>query len=709
MPVLKYCRKDRTWSFSCDRQLFGFAGARTELAGGRRIVFEDVSPKNYNNIKLFKSVFREEAKADRAAVERIRALSEEQKTDWVEKYRGLLSGTPYAHQVRSIQAMQTCDRLALLLEQGLGKTYISIMSMRMFKARDGYLRALVMCPAIVFESWLAEFDKFAPELKVLKYKGDLPTRLSVQDRIRNGEEFDVLLTTYDMLRSPDNKKKNTYKGIAWERLPCDVRERIAAALFSGDGKARKLLLDEGKSGNRTWYSKCGKLFEEVDAGKNRALLTVFPDVARELKLFMAEFDRCLKADRAEEFFNGLDLSVTVFDEASRLINHNSHTAQSMEQLKTRRMYMLSGTLCVGRPTDMYMPMRILDRSIFGMNWWQFRNRYCNVSSYNSNIITGYKNVDDLKHKIQPFTISYLREECLDLPERTIVTCYYSVDDTIRRMYNAILEADDRIIVNKKPVYCYLDVQKIQKCMQVLSGFIHVTPGTELCGECGEQQILACEEAGIKPANNRCRRHLEFKGGEYDTDIELPENPKLQMLENDLTEITPTEKVIVWAWYQFDLTKIEELLKKLKISYITANEPRCAQRFEEDDGIRVFLGQVAQGIGITLNSATTTIYYSHGTALEPRLQSMDRNMRIGQKKPVVVRDYVCRGSVEAAIVELLQHKDNVHEFIQKAVECLGCSRLPGCQEHGVRKYGRGCLYHDDMVAACTKRKLSLDPI
>ena len=709
MPVLRYNAVDRIFSFQYDKPLFGFAGARIELAGSKRIVFEDVSPKNYNNIRLFKSTFGEEAKADKAAVERIREISAEQKTNWVEKYRDLLAGTPYAHQEVSIQAMQTSDRLALLLEQGLGKTYISIMSMRMFKARDGYLRALVMCPAIVFESWLAEIEKFAPELKVLKYKGDLLTRLSVQDRVRNGEEFDILLTTYDMLRDPTNKKQNTYKGIAWARLPFAIRERIANVLFAADEKARKVLLDTSKAGNKTWYSKCGKFFEEVDSKKNKAILSVFPDVARELKQFMQEIDRCVKADRAEEFFNSLDLSVTVFDEASRLINHNSHTAQAMEQLKTRRMYMLSGTLCVGRPTDMYMPMRILDRSIFGMNWWQFRAKYCNVSSYNANIITGYKNVDDLKRKIAPFTITYLREECLDLPERTIVTCYYTVEDTIRRMYNAILSAKDKIVVNKKPVYCYLDVQKIQKCMQVLSGFVHVTPGTELCGECGEQQILACEEAGIKPANTRCRRHLEFKGGEFDMDIELPENPKLEMLENDLTEITPTEKVIVWAWYQFDLMKIEELLKKLKIPYITANEPKCAQRFEADDSIRVFLGQVAQGIGITLNSATTTIYYSHGTALEPRLQSMDRNMRIGQKKPVVVRDYVCRGSVEAAIVELLQHKDNVHEFIQKAVECLGCDRFADCQSDGVRKYGRGCMYYGDMQAACTKKKLSLNPI
>ena len=128
MPVLRYNAVDRVFSFQYDKPLFGFSGARIELAGSKRIVFEDVSPKNYNNIRLFKSTFGEEAKADKAAVERIREISAEQKTNWVEKYRDLLAGTPYAHQEVSIQAMQTSDRLALLLEQGLGKTYISIMA-----------------------------------------------------------------------------------------------------------------------------------------------------------------------------------------------------------------------------------------------------------------------------------------------------------------------------------------------------------------------------------------------------------------------------------------------------------------------------------------------------------------------------------------------------------------------------------------------------
>lgn len=724
MPVLEYDPVAKSFWFRYDKDLIGMAGATVDLRGGRRYVFGDVSPKNYRNIKLFKELFKGEAKATPEAKKRIAAIKEEQEKNYVQEYMDLFAGKPFEHQMKAVEAMQKSDRLALLLEQGLGKTYISLMSLRMFKKRDGYLRALVMCPAIVFDTWLAEAEKFTPELRIIPYKGDLQARLAVQRRIKCGESsdkyrdncgenWDIILTTYDMLRDPDNKSRLIYKGLAWEMVPADVREKLANVLFVNDSKARDTLLTDSsklaKTRRNTWLNACGKLFKDIDPKKEveRAMVAAFPEVAKEIKLYNSLISQIIKADRAEEFFNILDLSVTVFDEASRLINHASHTAKAMEGLKSHRVYLLSGTLCVGRPTDMYMPMRILDTSIFSMNWWQFRNRYCITSSYNANIITGYKNVDDIKARIEPFIISYKRDECFDMPDRTIVTCYYPVGEKVRDLYNGIITAEDYVKIGNRRLFCGMDIQKIQKCLQVLSGFVHITPGTEHCGECGDEQIEKCMDKGVIPSSPKCPRHNEFRESEIDIDLPLSENPKLAMLENDLKDIAPFEKVIVWAWYQYDLAEIEKLLKKLKIRYITADESKCAQRFEADDNIRVFLGQTMQGIGITLNSATTMIYYSHGTALEPRLQSMDRNMRIGQTRKLVVRDYVCRGSVEEAIVTLLQHKDDVHAFMQKDTRCIMCAaNYAECREKGIQQYKKGCIYCNELQAAQEKKTLGL---
>ena len=135
----------------------------------------------------------------------------------------------------------------------------------------------------------------------------------------------------------------------------------------------------------------------------------------------------------------------------------------------------------------------------------------------------------------------------------------------------------------------------------------------------------------------------------------------------------------------------------------------AGQFEANDNIRVFLGQTSQGIGITLNSATCTIYYSHGAALEPRLQSMDRNYRIGQTRPIVVKDYLSKGTVEESLVNLLEHKTDVKKFMQERVQCFTCDNMADCQRENISYLGAGCSWYGERMSAEQIRRLKLKTI
>ena len=146
------------------------------------------------------------------------------------------------------------------------------------------------------------------------------------------------------------------------------------------------------------------------------------------------------------------------------------------------------------------------------------------------------------------------------------------------------------------------------------------------------------------------------------------------------------------------------MKQNKIGFVTAGDQNCDTRFNEDPNVRVFLGQTRQGIGITLNAATVTIYFSHGPDLEARLQSMDRNYRIGQKNSVIVHDYVCAGSVEETMLELLEHKENVKDFMQSDMDCLGCKNRLGCNMIGHRT--NDCPYASDILSAEAKKMLRI---
>lgn len=690
MPVLSYSKKERLFLYPQETLRTPYGLKVVNVQGKRYVGFADWYPYNYLQLKRFQKSYGAEAKASKGASERISEIKEAREEfgddkKFLKKYRKQFAGKPYAHQVEAVRMMQLYDRLALLLEQGMGKTYISLIALRILKKRKLVNRVLIVCPKIVYYSWLSEISKFTPEMRVKTYMGD-PSQREMQRK--DVSDFDILLTTYDMV-SVDGSKKLTSGQLveAWMRLDDKGKEEFANRWVDN----RLITIDEPpvlvKTRNKAWLSKVLKNIPESFLPQKE-----IRDVQQE--------------DSSARYLKSLGFDMLVVDEASRVINPKAQRSTVIETLarETPRVYLLSGTLCLGRPTDMYMPMDILDYSIFNKSYYAFLNEYCCFSSYNRHIITGYKNLDRLKKITEPYILCRERKECLDLPERTIVPVYYQPKDSIVGLYNAIASKGNSEIDLKEfgirskafeavgsIVHCGLVIQKIQKCMQLLNGFIHIggCGDSPLCGECSVDRIEYCVMNNVRPGGKFCGVKTDKPVPTYVVDVG---NEKLELLREDLEDILPREKVIIWAWYRRDIDKIRKLLEDMKVKYLTPEVEDSAGKFEASNDIRVYLGQTAQGIGITLNSATITIYYSHGTALEPRLQSMDRNMRIGQKNPVVVRDYVCPHSVEEFVVKLLDHKADVKNFMQASIRCMGCQSLDACLSNGIQYLKRGCVYY-----------------
>lgn len=64
---------------------------------------------------------------------------------------------------------------------------------------------LVLCPLSVLSSWLTEFKRFCPALRVVKlHSSDMHERERLKARILNDANlFDVVVTTYEMAKSPN--------------------------------------------------------------------------------------------------------------------------------------------------------------------------------------------------------------------------------------------------------------------------------------------------------------------------------------------------------------------------------------------------------------------------------------------------------------------------------------------------------------------------
>jgi non-specific serine/threonine protein kinase len=86
-------------------------------------------------------------------------------------------------------------------------------------------------------------------------------------------------------------------------------------------------------------------------------------------------------------------------------------------------------------------------------------------------------------------------------------------------------------------------------------------------------------------------------------------------------------------------------------------------FQEDDRIPfMVLSLKAGGTGLNLTAASHVIHFDRWWNPAVENQATDRAFRIGQKKNVLVHKFVCRGTVEERIDELIAGKQKLSDEI-----------------------------------------------
>jgi non-specific serine/threonine protein kinase len=84
-----------------------------------------------------------------------------------------------------------------------------------------------------------------------------------------------------------------------------------------------------------------------------------------------------------------------------------------------------------------------------------------------------------------------------------------------------------------------------------------------------------------------------------------------------------------------------------------------RRFQEDEGVGFFvLSLKAGGAGLNLTAASHVVHFDRWWNPAVENQATDRAFRIGQTKNVLVHKFVCRGTVEEKIDQLLESKNKL---------------------------------------------------
>jgi len=298
--------------------------------------------------------------------------------------------------------------------------------------------------------------------------------------------------------------------------------------------------------------------------------------------------------------------------------------------KYRRI--LTGSPVTKSPLDLYTQCEFLNENLLGFgSYYTFRNRYAimkqaNFGGRRVQLVGGYQRLDELSKILKPFSDRVLKENCLDLPEKTYIERQVELTDEQSKAYATMKSAALASLKGKMATAPHILTQ-LMRLHQITCG-----------------HLKNDDDSITEIKNNRITSLLEL----------------LEEVEG---------KVIIWANYVYDIKQIVAAISKKYgedsiVQYYGAIAADVRQnnieKFQDPKSpARFFVGNPQTGgYGITLTAANNVVYYSNGYDLEKRLQSEDRAHRIGQKKAVTYVDLIAPKTIDEKIRKALRKKINI---------------------------------------------------
>lgn len=303
------------------------------------------------------------------------------------------------------------------------------------------------------------------------------------------------------------------------------------------------------------------------------------------------------------------------DEAHKMKNPTSQQGKAFLKLQAKTMIAMTGTPLMNSPLDFYIILRWL--GIEKHAFYSFKNHYCVMGGYGNYQIMGYKHLDELQESIQDIMLRRLKDDVLDLPEKTFINEYVEMTAKQAVIYKEI----------------FMDVQAnidaVKAAPNPLAEMIRMRQATGYTG------ILSST---------------------------IKESAKLDRMEELVADaVENNKKVVIFSnWTQIT----NEVMKRL-VNYhpaIITGDTKDDERqsmvnaFQNDDKCKVIVGTVgAMGTGLTLTAGSVEIFLDEPWNMALKEQAMDRCHRIGQKSNVTIYTLLTKNTIDEKINQLVEKK------------------------------------------------------
>lgn len=410
-----------------------------------------------------------------------------------------------------------------------------------------------------------------------------------------------------------------------------IQAIAACALLHRLGQARRVLVVTPASLKTEWEEQIRKFttldYQLVFGGK-QLRLRAYGNRASNAGAFpfftLVNYEQML--GDALDVNRMLAPEVVILDEAQRIKNWGTKTAQAVKRLKSRYAFVLTGTPIENRIDELHSLMDFLNPSVLGP-LFRFNRDFYQLDDRGRP--SGYRNLDLLHARIKPFLLRRRKAEVeTELPERTDRHHFVPLSDGQRANYadhelqvSRLLHAAQRRPLTKQ------ELDKLQRELAMMRMI------------CDTNYIL-------DPSDRAC--------------------PKLAELERVLEECRENDaKVIVFSEWERMLELVRDYCEREEIGFAwhTGSVPQLRRRaeinaFKNDPDCRVFLSTDAGATGLNLQNASVVVNCDLPWNPAKLEQRVARAWRKHQTRPVTVINLISENTIEHRMLQTLALKQSI---------------------------------------------------
>jgi len=318
--------------------------------------------------------------------------------------------------------------------------------------------------------------------------------------------------------------------------------------------------------------------------------------------------------------------LAILDEAQTIKNPGAKQTKAVKQLKALSRVALTGTPIENRLGDLWSIFDFLNPGLLGSakQFGEFAKRLGDASDRTANAYA------PLRELVRPYILRRLKTDksiIADLPDKTEVKTFCQLSRAQAALYQQTVEA--------------------------LADQLEQVDGMQRRG-----LVLAF----LMRFKQICNHPSQWLGdGAWAED----DSGKLARLREIAEEIAARqEKMLIFTQFKETAAPLAAFIGGvfgrpgvvLTGETAVAKRKHLVRRFQEDDDVPFFVLSVkAGGSGLNLTAASHVVHFDRWWNPAVESQATDRAFRIGQKRNVLVHKFVCRGTVEDRIDQMIEQK------------------------------------------------------